>query len=497
MRRAALAVAAVLALPATATAAPGAETGLEDERLLLDSPREVATATVAAWQAIGIDVVRLHARWADVAPAGRSRPSGFAPADHRDPRYHWEELDRAIPIVRAAGMKLALTVTGPGPLWSSRSPGRGSALYKPNPAAFADFTRAVANRYGPSVDRYLVWNEPNQPGWLQPQNECVTRRRRTTCRMTSPHLYRGLYRAAYNVIRAVDPTAEIVIGELAPIGKPARSARTPVPPLPFLRAMTCLDERYKRLRVPECATYSSLSADALGHHPHGVKNGPEDVNPDRTEAQVADLPRLFGVLDRLTRLGRLRSPSYRQMPVHLTEFGYQTSPPDHQVGIRLDQQDAWLQQTAYLAWKHPRILSLIHYQWEDEPVRYRGVGNLSYTGWQSGLHFVTGRPKPALRSFPTPLVFEKTGPGVGRLWGQVRPGGVHAVRLERRRFGETAFTPVADLQTAADGTFSRTTGVQDGDELRFAYALPSGDVRFSGVLTFVSAADGKLTAAVV
>src|SRR3712207_7152523 len=42
--------------------------------------------------------------------------------------------------------------------------------------AFARFAGAVARRYGSRVDRYLMWNEPNQPGWLRPQAECRGRR---------------------------------------------------------------------------------------------------------------------------------------------------------------------------------------------------------------------------------------------------------------------------------------------------------------------------------
>ena len=99
-----LAGAALMTAAAPAAAAPHM-VGIEDERLLLHSPGKAAAA-VAAWSAAGIDVVRVHARWGDIAPGARRRPSGFRAALHTDRRYRWRELDEGIALVRAAGMKV-------------------------------------------------------------------------------------------------------------------------------------------------------------------------------------------------------------------------------------------------------------------------------------------------------------------------------------------------------------------------------------------------------
>ena len=79
------------------------------------------------------------------------------------------------------------------------------------------------------------------------------------------------------------------------------------------------------------------------------------------------------MLDRLTRMGRIGAPR-RKFDVYLTEFSYQTSPPDHEVGISLGRQSRYLQQAAYLAWRLPRVRNLTQYQWRDEPVIVRGRG---------------------------------------------------------------------------------------------------------------------------
>ena len=132
-------------------------------------------------------------------------------------------------------MRVMLTITGPGPTWTSSEPSRRNPRWKPSATAFAAFSRAVAARYKDQVDRYLIWNEPNQQGWLQPQWDCDSRSR--NCTPVSPHVYRGLVRAAVPQIRAADPGAEIVVGELAPIGNDPISENTPIKPLPFLREL--------------------------------------------------------------------------------------------------------------------------------------------------------------------------------------------------------------------------------------------------------------------
>ena len=136
------------------------------------------------------------------SPRRASPPASTAPTSTRPATSGAGSTRRSRASARA-GMKVMLTVSGPGPVWTSRSPGRGNPRYKPDPAAFADFATAVATRYGADVDRYILWNEPNLPSWLQPQASCAHRH----CTPVAPHLYRGLVRAAYPAIKAADPGA--------------------------------------------------------------------------------------------------------------------------------------------------------------------------------------------------------------------------------------------------------------------------------------------------
>src|SRR6185295_3279903 len=107
-----------------AHAAANLETGIADDAAILESAPAAAAATVGAWRDLGIDNVRLFAQWQRISPrpADLRPPAGFDPANPDAPGYDWAALDRAVALVRGAGMTVTLTVTGPGPLWATANP---------------------------------------------------------------------------------------------------------------------------------------------------------------------------------------------------------------------------------------------------------------------------------------------------------------------------------------------------------------------------------------
>jgi hypothetical protein len=465
------ALAAVLCTAAAPARAATFELGMEDEGLLLSNP-QLAPAAVIAWKDLGVDVVRIHARWWEIAPRGASTkaPSGFNASDPNDAGYFWTPLDNAVATVRATGMRVMLTITGPGPLWASSEPRRHNSRWKPSPKAYGAFARAVATRYKDQVDRYLLWNEPNQQGWLQPQWQCNSKRR--NCRAVAPHVYRSLVRAAEPQVHAADPGSEVVMGELAPVGDPPISSNTPIKPLIFMRELGCVDARYRTIRTGLCKGFKAATSDSFGYHPHPLLNAPDKVNPDPDEAQFADLSRLFHVLDKLRAKKRLRtSPN-----IHLTEFGYQTNPPDKAVGISLASQTKYLQQAAFVAWRAKRVRGLSFYQWDDEPVVNRGSGTKRYSGWQTGLRFNNSRPKPVLSTFPAPFVIERKGKAkTVRLWGQVRADAAPAIVVQVRPRGAAAYQDLTTVTTAADGTWTKTLKFAAGASYRYRWTpKPAG-----------------------
>jgi hypothetical protein len=486
VKRFVVAAAAAFSLVAAAPAAAQStfEVGMEDEGLML-SNQHLAPAAVAAWKQWGVDVVRIHARWWEIAPDidERSKPSGFNAADHTDPRYDWGKLDAALAILRSQNLKIMLTITGPGPLWSSSQPSKRNRNWKPDPKDYADFSKAVATRYKDTVDRYLIWNEPNQKGWLQPQWEKKGR----TYQPASPHIYRDLVRAAQPVIKRADRGAEVVIGELAPVGNRPISSNTPMRPLAFLRSMGCVDDRFRKIRSGECKGFKAAKGDTLGYHPHPQKYAPDRVNKDTDAAQFGDLKRLFTTIDKL----RSRKAIRISRTIHLTEFGYETKPPDPASGISTTLQTRYLQQASYIAWATKRVRGLSFYQWDDEPVRDLGSGTKRYSGWQTGLRYNDGRPKPVLSVMPSPFVIDQAKSGsTATFWGQVRAEAQPQVTLEVRPKGSSEFREVGTYNTRADGVWTRRIKPQAGAAYRYEWTPkptlldPNPQPRVSGIIDF-------------
>ena len=104
---------------------------------------------------------------------------------------------------------------------------------------------------------------------------------------------------------------------------------------------------------------------------------------------------------------------------------------------------------------------LIQYQWLDEPLRP------PFAGWQSGLRFVNGKPKPALAHFDTPMQLDAAR---SRLWGQARPGGAQTVRVERRLPRREAVHALATVRTDGRGYWTLTRRLAVGARYRFRTA---------------------------
>jgi len=457
---AAVAACALLAAAPSAHAATF-EFGMEDEGLVL-SNQLLALKAVDDWHALGVDVVRIHARWWEIAPQGTKKPAGFNANNPNDPQYRFANLDNAVAIVRNAGINVMLTITGPGPVWTSTEPSKNEGRWKPSPTEYASFARAVATRYKAQVSRYLLWNEPNQKGWLQPQWQKSGK----TWTPVSPHIYRGLVNAAVPAVKAADPGSETVIGELAPVGNRAISALTPMEPLPFLRSLGCVDDKYKNVKTGLCKGFKAPTATSLGYHPHPQQRAPDAINKDLDQAQFGDLPRLFTAIDKLRAHKRLKVGKN----IHLTEFGYETSPPDAASGISLALQSRYVQQAAYIAWASKRVIGLSQYQWDDEPVENQGSGTKRYANWQTGLRFNDSKPKPVLSVMPSPFIIDQApGAKTGLLWGMVRPDFQGQVVIELRAKGSSEFKELARISPASDGVWSKKVTLTAGAAYRYRW----------------------------
>ena len=216
----------VLAGPARAAAAANFEIGMEDERLLLSEPVAGPAARSPGWRP------RASTSCASTRAGGRSRrgrdactePRGFDAANHRStPLRLGDAGPRGRPGARGRDARDADDHRPRAAVDEPRRRASTTRAASPSPALFATFARAVATRYGDRVDRYLIWNEPNQPGWLQPQWTCDAAARLHAGLAAHLPLARARGAAGDPARR---PGREVVMGELAPVGHAPISTRS-------------------------------------------------------------------------------------------------------------------------------------------------------------------------------------------------------------------------------------------------------------------------------
>ena len=461
-----LIAALVLLIPASASAAPDAGVSIMDDQLLLNEDDAAAVDRhMRQFRRLGVDRLRVSAFWDQIAPKpGRRNKPSFDAASPSDPKYNFGNLDRVVQSAAAHGLKVMISITTPAPLWATANPSKHDRQWKPKPAEFALFARAIASRYGPQADQFAILNEPNQPGWLQPQS--------TKRGYYAPHLYRRLVLAAFPAIRAGSPDDTILVGELAASGSENRGPGSSIRPLAFLRAFGCVSRSFRKLRSGPCRNFKAPRADAIGHHPYNFFAPPSRHSANRDDAPMGDGRKLLRFLDHLVRKGRLISARGGKLQVHYTEFGYQTDPPDPFAGVSLKRQDRWLQEAAYVAWHTPRVHTLSQFRLSDGPV-LPGGGFDAYREFQTGLLFHDMREKPSYGSFRCPFVLHRRGKRL-RFWGQVRPGRRHTVTLQRKRHGR--WKALTTVQTTGRGYWERSVRKRSGT---YRYRWGSGSHRVS------------------
>ena len=327
-------------------------------------------------QSLGVTAVRFTIHWDSVAPTRPARALASS-----DPAYRWGGIDDVLEGLHARGIEPLVTLYGT-PAWAN---GRQKPNVAPTSAtSFADFAYAVAKRY-PFVRKWTIWNEPNQ---------------RLALAKTSPSLYvKKLLNPAYAALHRANRRALVAGGVTAPRGN-----RGGFGPLAWVRGMAAAHARL----------------DAYAHNPYATR--PLE-SPLRGACPYCDVISLAN----LNRLAKEVRRDLGAKPIWLTEYGYQTNPPDQVFGVPLDTQATYVSESAMRVYDLPGVTVLIQFLIRDEPQLDR---------FQSGLFTVHGVAKPAYYAFRFPLA-EVTRSGTRTaLWGQIRPGtGVRTYRLQVRADG--------------------------------------------------------------
>jgi hypothetical protein len=326
--------------------------------------------------------------------------------------YRWQRADRLLRALRARGLAPVVTLWG--------TPGWANGGARPNVAPldrldFERFAEQAALRYR-FVRHWVIWNEPNKAPWLRP---------------ASPRTYvRQLLNPAYRGIKAVSRRALVAGGVTAP-----RGGQGGMSPVDFIRGM---DRAGARL-------------DAYAHHPYPVYPGdtPFFGGCKCKTITMATLERLLGLVDR----------AFPRARVWLTEYGYQTNPPDH-FGVSRADQARYVGESARRVYSAPKVDMLIHYLYRDEP-------NLDR--WQSGLETIAGKAKPSLAATMLPLAQVSRRGARTTVWGQVRPGdGRQRYALQVRLRGRWVSLG-GTRTTSARGYLKRTVSARKGAKLRIWY----------------------------
>jgi hypothetical protein len=400
----ALALIACLAglLPAAAFPARHMLNGIFDEAETLGSP-DRAFPTLKTLRA---QMIRVTLYWGgNGGVAGKRRPAH--PTDPSDPAYNWAVYDQLVRNAAKDNIKVLFSIWGT-PSWADKGQGMNR-----KPTLIRDlrnFAYAAAKRYSgsyfpvvpertagtssssttttttgttdmplPAVRYWLTWNEPNNPVFLKPQYKRVGSGKKAHWVAQAPIDYAAMCAAVYTGVHdTLLRNEKVGCGATGPRGNNSpTSSRASIGPIPFLRGV----------KKAGLKTF-----DAWAHHPYysAPSQSPSSV-PDinRGKKGLITPPVLLGNIDELIKeVTRL----YGNKRIWITEYGYQTNPPDKAFGVSYAKQAAYLKQAYTIARKNPRIDMMLWFLLRDQT---------ALGGWQSGLMTASGKKKPAFAAFQT------------------------------------------------------------------------------------------------
>ncbi|HZP72752.1 MAG TPA: hypothetical protein VFA97_05155 [Gaiellaceae bacterium] len=379
MRMKGVVVAVLAAACLGATASPAGASrylriGIYDEAQTLYGPVDQTFPTL---KQLHVQEIRLNLYWGGKYGVATARPKHAT--NPADPAYDWSLYDRTVEYAAEYGIHVLFSVYGT-PSWENGGLGMNHA---PKYAFdLRNFVIAAAKRYDgayrgpdgktlPAVKEWLAWNEPNNPVFLSPQYRKTSAGRWV---MQSAVDYAKICNAVYAGVHSTLLKSErVACGGTAPRGNNnPNSSRPEVSPLAFLRAV----------KKAGLKTF-----DAWAHHPY--YSVPSDT-PTTKPVGARGAPATAVMLGNIGDLIKLVTQLYGNKRIWITEYGYQTNPPDPIYGVTYAQQAKYLTQAFTIARKNPRIDMMLWFLLRDEP---------DLGGWQSGLETYRGAKKPAFLAF--------------------------------------------------------------------------------------------------
>lgn len=444
VRLLAAATASTVALLAGAAAAPGAEIGANDDSAKYQA--DAGAAMYAQMAALGLRRVVIGVRF---------RPS--EPIVIQDKPL----LDRAVASALEAGLSVVLAVYPYPP--RELEAGLGS------PSLFGSYVAALASIY-PGVRQFVIGNEPNQPAFWRPQFDAAGQN-------VSAAAFGGYLAAAYDALKAVDPSLAVLGAGLSPRGNDRPRARSNVStsPVRFLRALGAWYRRSGRA-LP--------LMDGFSFHPYPNRaTDPLERGYVWPNAGFANLDRLKQALWDAFQ-GTAQPTTLEGLRLHLDEVGWQVDTaglPGYAGRENVPVTDELTQATIYgelirRAACDPDVASLSFFGFRDDGLR---------TGFQAALQRLDGSPRPAAAAVAAAIAETAAGcPGALVAWEpadtvlgarvDVRPAGARRVAA-RVAAGEDARVRVCVWPPGSEqGVRCRARAVRGGRPATVALAAPAG-----------------------
>jgi hypothetical protein len=372
LRRAGVVLAVLVTAIVAASAQPAGasrylQVGIYDEAQLLYGP---TTATVAQYRKLHLQVARMTLYWGGPLGVATRRP--VHAGDPSDPAYDWARYDDIAQQLTAAGIQVVFGIYGT-PSWANG--GQGMNVAPAHASDLRAFAYAAALRYSgtyidggttlPAVRDWLAWNEPNNPVFLRPQFRHVG----SHWVIASAAAYAKICNSIYSGVHGAGAAHErVACGVTAPRGNNnPTSSRPSVSPLAFLTAV----------KKDGLVTF-----DAWAHHPYYANPSQAPSSTDGAHGSI-ELGNIGTLIHLVTQL-------YGNKRIWITEYGYETNPPDPYFGVSWAKQAAYLKQAVGIARANPRIDMMMWFLLRDDS---------NVNGWQSGLITAAGKKKPSFAAF--------------------------------------------------------------------------------------------------
>jgi hypothetical protein len=542
----------LVAMPAArALAADTEPTMLMDDQQLIYDGSSHAVTVLHQLHSLGVDTVKVSLVWSLVAPdANSSRRPSFNATDPADYPYGaWARWDLIDTVAHQLGMSVSFQVIGPAPAWArgTRVGNQGKTLGRyPNPVDLRQFIEAAATRYSgsyvpdpastsqggsgvvpspvpvpvatvngvmeervrpdvasdpatapgqalPRVSSWEIWNEPDEADWLNPSFA----RRGGRIVYIEAGEYRRIVSAAWTALQATGHAGDtILIGETANVGVRG--------PAYFTRALYCVGANDRQLRgaaaaALDCPTSISpaqfaarnpglFDASGFAHHPYGFNTPPD--RPYTAYPGFITIDNL-GFLERMLNsifagYGRSRAGG---VPLYVTEWGYDSDPPNPYNHTSLAEQAAWIDQGEFMTWQMPWVREITQFLLvDDTPKADTKPGSREYwSTFQTGLEFQNGHRKPSYAAFMLPIWVPRAHTGARvTVWGQLRPAD-HAVlqygELQYQPRGSRSWDALERIQTGSpEGFFVAQPAIRRPGQIRLAWTSPGGGTYYSRVV---------------